>query len=219
MTGPRLLIVIAMAVATMCAALMFAVEPYEEAVREVIRWTARSSLVLFALAYVARPATVLWPRPLTKRLLRERKWIGDGFAVSHVFHLAAIIALASLNWDAFLAGQDPTVIVASVMFVILFAMAITSIDRVRKTMSKRAWNALHRTGMHLAWIVFAFSYVGRIPRGAIWTLPVVMLAAIAAIRVAAWRATSAKRTRHAERRRPGQHEPATSRSTDLSSTG
>src|SRR5689334_16347631 len=90
MTGPRLLFVIAMAIATMCAGLALATHD----AHYIIRWTARTSLVLFALAYVARPATQLWPSAVTKRLLRERKWIGDGFAVSHLAHLAGIVALA-----------------------------------------------------------------------------------------------------------------------------
>ena len=192
MTGPRLLFVIAMAIATMCAAMMFATHD----VHYVIRWTARTSLGLFALAYVARPATQLWPSPLTKRLLRERKWIGDGFAVSHFAHLVAIVALAAHDWQSFVATWDIARTVATLMFVVLFAMAITSIDRVRKTMSKRAWNALHRTGMHMAWFIFTFTYVGRLAIGAVWAVPAALLLGLAAIRMAAWlrhrRATRAR---------------------------
>jgi len=182
MTGPRLLFVITMAIATLCAALMFATHD----VHYVIRWTARSSLLLFALAYVARPATQLWPSPLTKRLLRERKWLGDGFAVSHFAHLIGILALALPNWDAFIASRDPSAIIATAMFAVLFAMAITSIDRVRAAMSKRAWNGLHRTGMHMAWFIFTFTYVGRLALSPAWIVFVVPLVAIAGIRVAAW---------------------------------
>ena len=192
MTGPRLLFVIAMAIATMCAALMFATHD----VHYVVRWTARTSLALFALAYVARPATQLWPSPLTKRLLRERKWIGDGFAVSHFAHLIGIVAMAADSWATFVATWDPARTVATVMFAVLFAMAITSIDRVRKAMSKRAWNALHRTGMHMAWFIFTFTYVGRLAIGAVWAVPAALLLGLAAIRMAAWlrhrRATRAR---------------------------
>jgi len=182
MTGPRLLLTLSLAIAAMSVALAVATdEP-----REVIRWTARSSFVLFALAYVARPATQLWPRAWSKRLLRERKWIGDGFAVSHLAHLIAIIWLASRDWSAFFAAQSPTILVATLMFVLLFAMAITSIDRVRKAMPRRAWLALHRTGMHLALIVFVSSYAGRLALGPVWLVPNAILVAIAAIRGAAW---------------------------------
>ena len=181
-----------MAIATMCATLLFLVDPFEEAVLEVIRWTARTSLVLFALAYVARPAAALWPGLATKRLLRERKWVGDGFAASHLAHLAGIIALAAQDWGTFLAGRDAATIVASLMFLILFAMAITSIDSVRRAISKRAWNALHRTGVHLAWIIFTVSYVGRLGSSPVWALPVAVLAGIAGIRLAAWQRARGK---------------------------
>jgi methionine sulfoxide reductase heme-binding subunit len=184
MTGPRLLVVITMVIATMCAGLAFATGD----VGYVIRWTARTSLVLFALAYVARPATQLWPAPLTKRLLRERKWIGDGFAVSHLAHLVAIGVLASQQWSRFVETWDAARTIATLMFAVLFAMAITSIDAVRKGMTRRAWNTLHRTGMHMAWLVFTATYAGRLAERplSLWLLPVAVLAAIAAVRVAAW---------------------------------
>lgn len=189
MTGPRLLFVIAMAIATMCAAIMFAT--HEPAL--VVRWTARTSLVLFGLAYVARPATALWPSPTTKRLLRERKWIGDGFAVSHLAHLAGIVALAAPDFGGFVAKQDPSIIVALAMFIVLFAMAITSIDRVRASMSKRTWNGLHRTGMHMAWFIFTTTYAGRAAASPVWGVPLALLLAIAAVRFAAWRRTARRR--------------------------
>ena len=192
MTGARLLFVIAMAIATMCAGLLFATGD----AHYVVRWTARTSLVLFALTYLARPAAVLWPRPLTKRLLRERKWLGDGFALSHVAHLFGIIAIAVADWDSFIAARDVTTLLALATFGVLFAMGITSIDRVRETMSRRAWNALHRTGMHLAWVVFVGSYAGRLTTSAVGPIAMALLVAIGAVRAAAWlRARSRARAR------------------------
>jgi hypothetical protein len=190
--GPRLLFVIAMAIGTMCAGLMFATHD----AHYVVRWTARTSFVLFALAYVARPAVTLWPRPATKWLLRERKWLGDGFAVSHLAHLFGIIAIAIDDWDAFLADRTPSTLLALVAYGVLFAMAITSIDRVRAAMSRRAWNALHRTGMHLFWIVFIGSYAGRLTKSVVGPIAIGVLVSIAAIRAAAWlRARSRARAR------------------------
>jgi methionine sulfoxide reductase heme-binding subunit len=181
MRGAALLFVIAMAIATMCTAIWFGTHD----VHAVIRWTARTSFTLFSLAYVARPATVMWPRPATKWLLRERKWIGDGFAVSQLAHMTAILTAAA-SPRAFAATIDASTIVGATSFVLVFAMAITSIDCIRKAMSKRAWNGLHRTGMHLAWVVFTTTYVGRLAGGAVWAIPVAVLAAITATRVAAW---------------------------------
>src|SRR6476659_4668780 len=92
MTGRRLLVAISLALAAMCTALVATAGSADLAAHLVIRWTARTSFVLFALAYAARPAVQLWPGAATKRLLAERRWLGLGFAVSHAFHLAGIIA-------------------------------------------------------------------------------------------------------------------------------
>jgi methionine sulfoxide reductase heme-binding subunit len=182
MTGVRLMLVITMLIATVSAALVFATND----AAYVVRWTARTSLVLFALAYIARPAVSLWPNPTTKWLLRERKWLGDSFALSHVIHLGGIFALMIADWDTFLAGRNKTTWLAVFAYVVLFAMAITSIDRIRHAMSKRAWTALHRPGMHLFWIVFVGSYARRLSNGPIPIVGTVILLAIAGIRAAAW---------------------------------
>jgi hypothetical protein len=42
----------------------------------------------------------------------------------------------------------------------VFAMAITSNERVRRAMSSRSWKFMHRTGMHLAWLAFTATYAG-----------------------------------------------------------
>jgi DMSO/TMAO reductase YedYZ heme-binding membrane subunit len=181
----RLLLAISLAIAAMCAAIVAATGGGAEAAHAVVRWTARTSLILFALAYVARPAVQLVPSPTTKWLLANRKWLGLGFASSHAAHLAGIVAIAWPDPGRFVRAQDPTIVVAVIAYVVLFAMAFTSIERVKRAMSKRAWTALHRTGMHLFWIVFAFSYVGRVAVAPIYAIPVVGLVAIAALRFAA----------------------------------
>lgn len=185
-----------MAVATLCAAILFAVDPASEAVLEVIRWTARTSLVLFAFAYVARPAAVLWPSAATKRLLRERTWIGNGFAVSHLFHLGGIIAFAVTDWATFRAGRGPETLLAGAAYVLIVAMSITSIDRVRAALTRRAWDVLHRTGIHVVWVVFVGSYAKRLANGPFYPAALGVLVTIAAIRAAAWlRARRRTRTR------------------------
>jgi len=177
MTGRRLLVAISLALAAMCTALVATAGSADLAAHLVIRWTARTSFVLFALAYAARPAVQLWPSAATKRLLAERRWLGLGFAVSHAFHLAGIIALAAPDPAGFIRAQDPSIAIAVVMFGLLFAMAFTSPAR---------WKRLHATGTHLAWVVFVTSYAGAIGRSPLFALPVAISLAIAAMRCAAW---------------------------------
>jgi methionine sulfoxide reductase heme-binding subunit len=175
LSGPRLLAVIAAVVAVMCV--MLAITTGSPSV--VIRWTARTSLVLFA--------TQLWPNRQTKWLLRERTWLGNGFAASHLAHLLAILVLASGNWSAFVASQSVTILFALVAYVVLFTMSVTSIRRIRKAMPREVWLRLHATGMHMMWIVFASTYFARIASGPIWIAPSLLLLALVGVRVAAWR--------------------------------
>ncbi len=184
--GPRLLALIAIAIGAMCAAIANTVTPAEDAAGAMIRWTARTSLVLFALAYVARPLVQLRPGPATKALLARRKWIGLGFATSHGFHLVGILWLASPDLGAFARSQEPTILVALATFVALAAMTVTSVDSVRRAMPARAWRGLHWTGLQLAWLSFTATYAGAIAVHPLYVLPAAILAGVAAIRIAAW---------------------------------
>ncbi len=190
MKGPRLYAVITLAIAAMCALIVALADP---AAPPVVRWTARTSLALFALVYVARPATQLWPHPLTRGLLARRTWLGLAFATSHAFHLAGIIGLGWPDVGAFFAARPPNPLgVAS--FVLLAAMSITSNDRVKRAMSRRTWKALHLTGIHVAWIVFAGTYARNLRATPGYAAPLALLLALAALRAAAW-------LRHRRRRR------------------
>lgn len=186
MTGPKLLAAIAAVVAAMVAAIALAVSPWDVAAHAVVRWTARTSLVLFVLAYIARPLVQLRPGPAAKWLVRERKWLGLGFATSHLAHLGGIVAIASPDVGAFVRAQKPGTAVAAVTFVLLFAMALTSIDAVRTRMSPRAWKLLHRTGMHFAWISFAATYVGAVAASPLYVPLAVVTVGAGALRAAAW---------------------------------
>ena len=198
MMGPRLVALCAVAIGAMCATLVAAHGPGPEAAHAVVRWTARTSLALFMLAYVARPAVQLWPRRATKALLARRKWIGLSFAVSHAFHLAGIVAIAWPDPRTFIASQDPTIVVAVLAFLLIGAMAVTSIEAVKARMSRRAWTALHRTGMHVFWVVFATTYGGAVgERGVAYAAPFAALLAIAGARAAAF---ARARRRHTARR-------------------
>jgi DMSO/TMAO reductase YedYZ heme-binding membrane subunit len=186
MTGPRLLTLISIAIAAMCAVIVAVMGPGPDAAHAVVRWTARTSFVLFALAYVARPALELWPSPVTRAIMARRKWIGLGFALSHLMHLLGIIAIAWPDPAAFVRSQDPTILVAVATFIAVFAMAITSIDAVRRRMSRRAWTGLHKTGIHLAWVPFATTYILAAMGSPGYIAPAVLVIAIAIVRAAAW---------------------------------
>ncbi|HLM15399.1 MAG TPA: hypothetical protein VK362_23580, partial [Reyranella sp.] len=72
-----------------------------EGVRLAIRATARTSLVLFALAFTASAMAELLPSGTTHWQRRNRRYLGVSFAVSHFIHLGVILALAAIDRELF----------------------------------------------------------------------------------------------------------------------
>ena len=68
-----------------------------DGVRMVIRFTARTSLVLFCLAFSAAALARLWPNAWTRWLRRNRRYLGVSFAASHAIHAVAILAFAVMD--------------------------------------------------------------------------------------------------------------------------
>ena len=72
-----------------------------DGVRMVIRFTARTSLVLFCLAFAGAALARLWPNASTRWLRRNRRYLGVSFAASHGIHAAAILAFAIMDPEAY----------------------------------------------------------------------------------------------------------------------
>jgi sulfoxide reductase heme-binding subunit YedZ len=184
--GIRLWAIVTAAIAAMCGVLVIIYGTGPEGAHAVVRWTARTSLVAFVLAYVSRPLVQLRPTRKARAVLAYRKWIGLCFATSHGFHLIGIIAIMWPDPGAFVRAQNPAVVVALLTFILLGAMAVTSNERIKKKMSPQSWKRLHRAGMHFSWIAFTATYAGAIGASPAYAVPAVVLFAIAGIRAAAW---------------------------------
>jgi DMSO/TMAO reductase YedYZ heme-binding membrane subunit len=166
-----------------------------EGVSQVLRLTARTSLVLFSLAFGARAASRLWG---IKWPLGNRRYLGVSFAVSHTYHLVGIVALAVLvGWPRFVAGTGTSLYLGAVGYVLIAAMVATSFDRTSAWLGRRRWKILHSTGMYALGAFFALTYVGGAlasPRPLELGLAALSMAA-PALRVAA--AVSRRRARRA----------------------
>ncbi len=186
--GWRLFWLITAALVAMSAA-MVAMHPGEEGARLVIRATARTSLVLFALAFSASALRRLWPGGFTTWLLRNRRYLGVAFAASHAIHLVAIVAFARIDPTEF--GQISPVanrIVAGLAYVFIFAMAATSLDRMVAWLGARRWKLLHTVGAHYIWLIFLLSFAKRIPQGPGYALGSALLLGVMGLRLWARRA-------------------------------
>lgn len=119
----------------------------EAGLRVLVRATARISFLLFLPVYVAAPARRLWRNDLTRWLLANRRYLGVSFFVAHALHLDAIILLSILMGDAFQTSLV-TLLGGGLAYVLVFAMAATSFDRMVAWLGPKRWKALHRFGIH-----------------------------------------------------------------------
>jgi len=157
--GPRIIGWATLALGIMTVLLLGIYGTEEAGIRVMIRATARTSVVLFIAAFTASSAVRLWPRPLTKWMLRNRRYLGLSFAVSHAVHLVFIVYAAAVM--GFLEINTVTLIGGGLAYVFIAAMAATSFDAAVTWLGRRRWQRLHTVGAYYIWFIFLQSYVPR----------------------------------------------------------
>jgi len=135
----------------------------EEGVRAAVRATARSSVVLFLLVFTASSLRRLRPVPATAWLLRNRRYVGVWFAVSHALHLGTIVVLARWWPHPFFdrEGNLLTLVGGGLAFVFIAILAATSSDRAVRALGGRRWRRLHTVGIYYVWVIFTQAYLVR----------------------------------------------------------
>ncbi|WP_315834932.1 hypothetical protein [Bradyrhizobium prioriisuperbiae] len=153
-----------------------------DGVRLAIRFTARTSLLLFCLAFSASALVRLWPNAWTRWQRRNRRYIGLSFAASHGLHAIAIVLFAAMAPAAFDEATSPaSFIFGGLGYGFIVAMAATSFDRTAAVIGPRAWRVLHTTGIYYLWFQFMVSFGMRIPpmpNYAWFLLPLLLVMAI-----------------------------------------
>jgi methionine sulfoxide reductase heme-binding subunit len=177
MNGWRLTGLLSLLLSVMALAFL-ALHPDVEGLRLVIRATARTSLVLFALAFSAGALAQLIVSDFTRWQRRNRRYLGVSFAASHFIHLAALIALARTDSDLFWTLTNPAnVVLAGAAYLFIAAMTATSFDRTAAWLGPRKWRLLHLVGGWYVWLSFAVAIGKRLPQGPIyWAMTAVILA-------------------------------------------
>ena len=169
----------------------------EDGVRVVVRSSARSSVLLFALAFSASALRSLWHGNLSKWLLANRRYVGVSYAVSHALHAAALAALYGESREFAESLNAVTLVGGGLAYVFTFAMAITSSDAAVRTLGRRGWRGLHLVGSWYIWIIFAQSYLPRAVMEPAYLPAGLLVLAVPVLRFAA-----------RSRRRAGQPQPA-----------
>lgn len=131
----------------------------EESFRSMIRATAASSVLLFVLAFSASSLYALLKTSWARFLLQNRRYLGVSFALSHFVHLLFLILLMVYYPEDSLAKLHPVEIaLASLTYLFILAMTITSFDPPRRCLGPKAWHWLHSIGMYLIWLIFVETY-------------------------------------------------------------
>lgn len=132
----------------------------EEGIRAIVRGTARCSAVLFLCAFSASSAHFLLRRTWTAWLLRNRRYIGLSFAVSHTVHLLALVALGVWFPHPFIDDELglSTLVKGGIGYMFIAAMAMTSFDPPKRWLGSRRWRLLHTVGGYYIWASFASIY-------------------------------------------------------------
>ena len=150
LTGALALVIVLMA---------FAIAAYHgfdvEAVRAVIRATARTSALLFGLAFSASALVTFWPNAWTRWQRRNRRQLGVTFAASHGLHAVAIAAFAKMDPASFAAATNlASYIFGGIGYAVIVAMTATSFDRTAAAIGPKAWRVLHLWGGYYLWVQF-----------------------------------------------------------------
>lgn len=198
--GWTLFSLLAATVTTLAIAIL-ALHPVRvEAVRLVIRVTAYTSFVPFVAAFVASSAVALAPSRLTRWLLRERRTLGLSFAFSHLVHLVAIVAYGAMNPQFWPSRGIAMNVPGAIAYLFIALMTATSFHAVSRHLGAGAWKRLHTTGMWVVATLFALAFLSRTAStSGVYAVPLVVLAAAVAVRVAGKRAQARKRARRSDR--------------------
>jgi sulfoxide reductase heme-binding subunit YedZ len=186
LAGWRLFGFATLVVALMCVALLFLYGTGESGLRSVVRGTARTSALLFTLAFVSRPLRTLRRTRASLWLTRHEPFVFASFAASHVFHAAALFALAFVTGGDSLEGRGSTLIFGGLAYAFTFAIAASSFgSRAAWVESHAGARVLRAVGLYLIWSIFMLSFTGRAVQSGVYVPVAVVFLAALALRIVA----------------------------------
>ncbi|MDG1165885.1 MAG: hypothetical protein P8N61_11000, partial [Porticoccaceae bacterium] len=126
------------------------------------RYTARLSFLVFMLVFTASPLNYFIGNRGTQFIWQNRRNLGLSFAYAHGIHL---VALSSYLWVTGEQKAPNSMIIGSLVYLMIFAMALTSTNNAVAKMGLVKWKRLHRIGVHSIAFVFILIYLGKLLEG------------------------------------------------------
>lgn len=123
------------------------------AVSSMIQLSVRCAVPLLYIAFAASSLQVVFPGLCTRWLLRNRKFIGLGFAAAMAWQLFFILWLVGIHTEYYVNDVYvlSDVIEGVVGYSLLFGMVLTSFRFGRSRLTARQWKVLHKSGIYWLW--------------------------------------------------------------------
>jgi methionine sulfoxide reductase heme-binding subunit len=154
----------------------------ETGMRIAIRLTARSSCLLFLLAFLSSTLAALWPAFWTQWLRQNRRYLGLSFAASHTWHAIAILGLCSISSGKAISHSPGGML----GYVFIGLMAATSSNQAKQWIGDRPWHILHSMGAYYIWLAFLVSFGKKWTIAPIYPLMTGLLVVAMGIRIIYW---------------------------------
>lgn len=150
--------------------------------------SVRDALPLFLLAFTASSLAALWPSRLTRWLLRNRRYVGLGFAFGMAWHFSFV------GYSIFSFGLTESGLTAKALaldligLTFLLLMTLTSFRWSARRLTAAHWRHLHKTGVYVIWFVATYIYLGSLRHGGdvLHVVAFSLLIAAWLLRVTAW---------------------------------
>ena len=131
------------------------------------RYSANLSFLYLFAAFSASALNQWFKNQATKILLKNRRYLGLSFAIAHTFHLAALIYF-------FLDSNDQPSMVSIIGggfgYLLMYAMALTSTDKMVRRVGIKNWKLLHSFGINYLVIAFLFTFIANIFQKEIYSI-------------------------------------------------
>jgi methionine sulfoxide reductase heme-binding subunit len=164
--------------AATCLGLPFADFRSANGMEFIIKHSVRCALPSFLLAFTASSLATLWPGPLSRWLLSNRRYFGLGFAYGMSLHFI-FVGYSVLSFGNRLNSTVTALDLTGAGFLI--AMTLTSFRWSARRLGPANWKRLHKTGSNAIWLLATYIYVS-----GVWYERDVLHILFAGVFIAAW---------------------------------
>ena len=136
----------------------------EPGIHLLLRYTARTTFVLFFVVFTGNAFRDLWPGAFSNSLAKKRDWFLVAMAVSHSVHLTAIIMLfQTIGWAKL---RLLTLVGGGTVYLLIYALALNALVRLQANRQFLLGGPkFEAVSLYLIWLIFALAFVPRIISG------------------------------------------------------